>query len=80
MQVYSINKKGLQSRCQEIDIVEQDVCDPIDRELFDYYNGIRMVYKGTVADPYWRESGKRIENNVRNSWKRAMIPTDRLEE
>lgn len=79
MQVYSINKNGLQKRCQEIDIVEQDVCDPIDRYLFNYYNGIRKVYKNTLADPYWRESGKRVENNVRNKWKNAMIPTDGLE-
>ena len=59
MQVYSINKKALQRHCQEIDIAEQDVCEPIDRELFDYYNGIREVYKNTLADPYWRKNGKR---------------------
>ena len=81
MKAYKIvNKNSLKAHCKNIDIVEQDVCDPVDRVLFDYFNGIRNVYKDTPADPYWRESGKRVKNNVRNKWKKVMIPTDRLGE
>lgn len=77
MQAYSIfSKKGLKTHCEVIDIAEQDACDPVDRVLFDYFNGIRKKYMNTVADPYWRESGKRLENNVRNDWKKEMIPYD----
>ena len=79
MRAYSIDKEGLQKHCQEIDIVEQDACDPVDRELFGYYNGIRKVYKNSLADPYWHKKDKRKENNVREGWKKTMIPTDSLE-
>ena len=71
------NKEELETRCESIDIAEQDAAAFDDRTAFGYFSGIRECYKNTKADPYWQGSllgvNFRTYQNVREEWKKQKI-------